>query len=82
MYDHAWTSQDTTISHIKEMIMLFNSETNELRKTNQNMKYCIDSCKKEYEEYSEQNTAHLLSVEKITVNGDTQCSWGRNLQQK
>ena len=47
-----------TTSQIKETLESFNSETMELRATNQDMQTYIDSCNKEHAVYTEQNNLH------------------------
>ena len=58
-------AKETTTSQIREILEAFNSETKELRATNQGMKNYIGICKKELTEYLEQNTLHFKMLQTL-----------------
>ena len=73
-YECLCVAHETTISHMKEIAEIFNSEINEIHSTNRDIQNYIDSCHKYSEiraEYPEQSTAHFENVVNITVLSDS-----------
>ena len=65
---------ETTTSHMKDIVDIFNSEIKETRSTNQDMQNYIDSCHKESERiaaYTEQIFAHFENIVNVTVDNDS-----------
>ena len=63
----------TTLSQIKDIVKIFNSEIKDIHSTNQDMQTYIDSCNKEPEKCEvnlEQSTANLENVANITADID------------
>ena len=70
-YECSGAAQDTTLSKMKYIFDIYNSEIEELRAINQYMQEHIDSCHKEPERcaaYLYQNTANFEDVQDITIN--------------
>ena len=67
-------AQEKIISHIKEMLESFNSETKELCATNRDLQTYIDCCHQESERhalYPEQGIVHFNNMANITIDNNS-----------
>ena len=69
-YERACAAYETTISQMKEIVEILNSEIKQVHSTNQGMQNYIDICHKESEVCAAKNTVHFENVANITINSD------------